>query len=140
MKIKITADSTCDLSPELCEKYNITISPLSVTINGHDYKDGVDVTPEIVFRAVEDAKKVQTAAVNQFEYEELFSGLLKEYDAIFLGAVGFPGVPDHISLRELLLVIRKGFDEYVNVRPVRLLEGAPCPLAGVKREDITQGT
>ena len=62
--------------------------------------------------------------------------ILKGYDAIYLGAVGYPGVPDHISLRELLLVIRKGFDEYVNVRPVRLLEGAPCPLAGVKREDI----
>ena len=39
--------------------------------------------------------------------------ILKEFDAIYLGAVGFPGVPDHISLRELLLVIRKGFDEYV---------------------------
>ena len=62
--------------------------------------------------------------------------LLRHYDAIFLGAVGYPGVPDHISLRDLLLVIRKGFDEYVNVRPVKLLKGAPCPLTGVKREDI----
>ncbi|MDD6212473.1 MAG: tartrate dehydrogenase [Clostridiales bacterium] len=61
---------------------------------------------------------------------------LKAFDAIYLGAVGYPGVPDHISLRELLLVIRKGFDEYVNVRPVKLLKGAPCPLAHVKREDI----
>lgn len=52
---------------------------------------------------------------------------LKGCDAIFLGAVGYPGVPDHISLRELLLKIRHGFDEYVNVRPVRLLKGAPCP-------------
>ena len=57
--------------------------------------------------------------------------ILKQFDAIYLGAVGFPGVPDHISLRELLLVIRKGFDEYVNVRPVKLLKGAPCPLANV---------
>lgn len=61
---------------------------------------------------------------------------LKGFDAIFLGAVGYPGVPDHISLRELLLRIRKGFDQYVNVRPVRLLDGAPCPLKGVRREDI----
>ena len=61
---------------------------------------------------------------------------LKGFDAIYLGAVGYPGVPDHISLRELLLVIRKGFDEYVNVRPVKLLKGAPCPLVGVKREDV----
>ena len=63
-------------------------------------------------------------------------GTLKGFDAIFLGAVGYPGVPDHISLRDLLLEIRHGFDEYVNVRPVKLLKGAPCPLAGVKREDI----
>ena len=61
---------------------------------------------------------------------------LAAYDAIFLGAVGYPGVPDHISLRELLLEIRHGFDQYVNVRPVKLLRGAPCPLAGVAREDI----
>ena len=61
---------------------------------------------------------------------------LAKFDAIFLGAVGFPGVPDHISLRELLLEIRHGFDEYVNVRPVKLLPGAPCPLVGVKPEDI----
>ena len=61
---------------------------------------------------------------------------LKGFDAIFLGAVGYPGVPDHVSLRELLLVIRQGFDQYVNVRPVKLLKGAPCPLKDVRREDI----
>ena len=62
--------------------------------------------------------------------------MLSKFDAIFLGAVGFPGVPDHVSLRGLLLEIRHGFDEYVNVRPVKLLPGAPCPLVGVKPEDI----
>ena len=61
---------------------------------------------------------------------------LGEYDAILLGAVGYPGVPDHISLRDLLLEIRHGFDEYINLRPVKLLNGAPCPLAGVRPEDI----
>lgn len=61
---------------------------------------------------------------------------LKEFDAILLGAVGYPGVPDHISLRDLLLKIRKGFDEYVNVRPVKLLAGAPCPLKDVERKDV----
>jgi tartrate dehydrogenase/decarboxylase / D-malate dehydrogenase len=61
---------------------------------------------------------------------------LKQFDAIYLGAVGYPGVPDHISLWDLLLTIRKGFDQYVNVRPVQLLKGAPCPLKDVKREDI----
>ena len=44
---------------------------------------------------------------------------LKKFDAIYLGAVGYPGVPDHISLWDLLLKIRKGFDQYINLRPVR---------------------
>ena len=61
---------------------------------------------------------------------------LAESDAIFLGAVGAPGVPDHISLWDLLLRIRKGFDQYVNLRPVKLLNGAPCPLKDAKSEDI----
>lgn len=61
---------------------------------------------------------------------------LKNYDAIFLGAVGAPGVPDHISLWDLLLVIRKSFDQYINLRPVKLLKGAPCPLKDVKIEDV----
>lgn len=61
---------------------------------------------------------------------------LSKQDAIFLGAVGAPGVPDHISLWDLLLTIRKGFDQYVNLRPVKLLNGAPCPLKDVKTEDI----
>jgi len=61
---------------------------------------------------------------------------LKEFDAIYLGAVGAPGVPDHISLWDLLLIIRKSFDQYINLRPIKLLEGAPCPLTDVKKEDI----
>lgn len=61
---------------------------------------------------------------------------LRQFDAIFLGAVGYPGVPDNISLRDLLLRIRHDFDQYINLRPVKLLKGAPCPLANVKREDI----
>lgn len=47
---------------------------------------------------------------------------LSHYDAIYLGAVGFPGVPDHISLWDLLLVIRKQFDQYVNIRPIKLFK------------------
>ncbi len=61
---------------------------------------------------------------------------LRDFDAIYLGAVGYPGVPDHISLRDLLLRIRHDFDEYVNLRPVKLLKGAPCPLSGVREGDI----
>lgn len=53
---------------------------------------------------------------------------LRDFDAIFLGAVGFPGVPDHVSLWGLLLPIRRGFHQYVNLRPVRLLRGVQSPL------------
>ena len=48
---------------------------------------------------------------------------LAEFDAIYLGAVGWPGVPDHVSLWDMLIPIRRRFDQYVNLRPVRLLEG-----------------
>ena len=61
---------------------------------------------------------------------------LKEFDAIYLGAVGYPTVPDHLSLRELLLKIRVAFDQYVNLRPIKLLKGAPCPLKNKGPEDI----
>lgn len=55
---------------------------------------------------------------------------LASFDAIYLGAVGWPSVPDHVSLWGLLIPIRRRFDQYVNLRPVRLFEGVPCPLAG----------
>jgi tartrate dehydrogenase/decarboxylase/D-malate dehydrogenase len=61
---------------------------------------------------------------------------LKAFDAILLGAVGAPGVPDHVSLWGLLLPIRRGFDQYVNLRPVRLLPGVRSPLAGRGPADI----
>ena len=61
---------------------------------------------------------------------------LEKFDAIYLGAVGYPGVPDHISLWDLLPTIRKSFDQYVNLRSITLLKGAPCPLKDVRREDI----
>lgn len=61
---------------------------------------------------------------------------LADFDALFLGAVGFPGVPDHISLWGLLIPIRRGFQQYACVRPVRLLPGVKSPLAGRGPRDI----
>lgn len=61
---------------------------------------------------------------------------LKSYDAIYLGAVGYPGVPDHISLWDLLLKIRKSFNQYVNLRPIKLLNGAPTVLKNCNPGDI----
>lgn len=58
------------------------------------------------------------------------------HDAIYLGAVGFPGVPDHVSLWGLLIPIRRAFKQYIGLRPVRLLRGVTSPLAGRGPEDI----
>ena len=61
---------------------------------------------------------------------------IRGHDAIYLGAVGFPGVPDHVSLWGLLVPIRREFQQYVNLRPVRLMPGVPCPLAHRQPGDI----
>src|SRR5438477_1500897 len=61
---------------------------------------------------------------------------LKQFDAVFLGAVGYPGVADHVSLWGLLIPIRRGFDQYVNLRPVKLFKGVSTPLANRKPEEI----
>lgn len=61
---------------------------------------------------------------------------LRETDAIFLGAVGFPGVPDHVSLWGLLIPIRRQMEQYVNLRPVRLLKGMASPLRDRGPSDI----
>jgi tartrate dehydrogenase/decarboxylase/D-malate dehydrogenase len=62
---------------------------------------------------------------------------LLDHDAIYFGAVGWPAtVPDHVSLWGSLLKFRREFDQYINLRPVRLFDGVPCPLAGRKAGDI----
>ncbi|MCG6872954.1 MAG: tartrate dehydrogenase [Gammaproteobacteria bacterium] len=61
---------------------------------------------------------------------------ISDTDAIFLGAVGYPGVPDHISLWGLLIPIRRSFEQYVNLRPMRLFQGIESPLKGRGAADI----
>ncbi len=61
---------------------------------------------------------------------------LRESDAILLGAVGWPGVPDHVSLWGLLIPIRRAFRQYVNLRPVRIMAGVPCPLRTATDVDL----
>ena len=82
MKIRMTADSTCDLSPELLRKYDIALAPLSVIIDGEVFHDGVDVTPRDVFRAADAGKSVRTAAVNAYEYKEFFGKQLRNCDQL----------------------------------------------------------
>ena len=61
---------------------------------------------------------------------------LKKFDSVLLGAVGYPGVADHVSLWGLLIPIRRGFDQYVNLRPVRLFKGVETPLANRTPKEI----
>jgi tartrate dehydrogenase/decarboxylase/D-malate dehydrogenase len=61
---------------------------------------------------------------------------IRGHDSIYLGAVGYPGVPDHVSLWGLLIPIRREFNQYANVRPVKLMPGVRSPLAGRSSDDI----
>ncbi len=85
MNIKITSDSTCDLSPALLEKYDITLAPLIVTMGENSYRDGVDIHPADIFSHTEATGDLcSTAAVNVVDYVELWRGILDQggYDAI----------------------------------------------------------
>jgi tartrate dehydrogenase/decarboxylase/D-malate dehydrogenase len=61
---------------------------------------------------------------------------LREADAILLGAVGYPGVPDHVSLWGLLIPIRRSFRQYVNLRPIRVFEGIDSPVLGARPGEV----
>ena len=83
MNIKITADSTCDLSRELVEQYGVVIVPLTVTVDGKEYQDGVDIDPETMLGITESTGGVAaTTAVNGLQYIDVFRPLLEKYDAI----------------------------------------------------------
>lgn len=83
MKIKILSDSTCDLSQELIEKYNITILPLTVIKNGEQFSDGVTITPAEIFAHVAAGGDLcSTTAMNVGEYVDWFSKFAGEYDGV----------------------------------------------------------
>ncbi|SHI15812.1 EDD domain protein, DegV family [Sporobacter termitidis DSM 10068] len=83
MRIKITSDSTCDLTKEIVSKYDITIIPLPIIKGDVSFKDGVDITPEDIFEYVESGAGVcHTAAINVGDYQEAFRPLASEYDAV----------------------------------------------------------
>ena len=83
MRVKIISDSTCDLSPELLERYDIAITPLCVIKDGKEFHDGVDITPADIFTHVDGGGELcSTAAVSQFEYTQMFTRYAKEYDEV----------------------------------------------------------
>ncbi|HPT83565.1 MAG TPA: DegV family protein [Limnochordia bacterium] len=105
---RISADSTCDLSPDLVQSLGISITPLSITVDDEVFKDGVDLTPAELIAHVEAGRHCQTGAVNVYEYQEHFqkltaqgdevvhislgSGFSSCYNNALLAARDFPGV------------------------------------------------
>ena len=83
MSIKITSDSTCDLSPALLEEYHISLVPLYVTAGENTYRDGVDAQPTDLFDYVAQTGNLPTtAAVNIADYHDFFAPLSAEHDAV----------------------------------------------------------
>ena len=83
MKIKISADSTCDLSPELIERYHIGITPLYIIRGEETLRDGIDVHPQELYEyAKATGKLCKTAAVNVSDYLAYFAACREEYDAV----------------------------------------------------------
>ena len=83
MRVKITSDSTCDLSREQIEKYGIEIMPLAVAMGEKNYRDGVDIRPDEIYAHVSKGGELpKTAANNIADYAEVFGKFAKEYDAV----------------------------------------------------------
>lgn len=89
MKIRVSADSTCDLSPELIQEHHITIVPLGVNMGGKSYVDGVTITPAEIFAHVAGGGELcTTSAVSIGEYQERFAAMRRECDVLFHVTIG----------------------------------------------------
>jgi tartrate dehydrogenase/decarboxylase/D-malate dehydrogenase len=111
---------------------------------------GKEVVPEGVKVLREVARKVETfkLAIDEFPWGAEFYlkhgqsaphdalDILQKYDAIYLGAIGHPDVPDHIGVGQVIFPIRQNFNQYVNLRPIKLLPGIECPLRNKGISDI----
>jgi tartrate dehydrogenase/decarboxylase/D-malate dehydrogenase len=114
---------------------------------------GDGIGQEVIPAGIEVVKKAAAACGGRIEFTEFPWGCdyyrrhgrmmdddafdrLQEFDAIYLGAIGDPSVPDHVAVWQLILPIRQRFDQYVNLRPMRLVEGVTTPLANRRASDI----
>ncbi|MBR0507992.1 MAG: DegV family protein [Clostridia bacterium] len=108
MRIRISADSTCDLSPELIEQYDVAITPLYIRLGEKDLKDSIEVTRADIFRYVEETKTIpKTAAVNVGDYVAFFRSAKEEgYD----GVVHFTISSDMSSCYQNACLAAEGFE------------------------------
>lgn len=129
-KIVLCADSTCDLSPELCEKYNVVINHFAINLDDKEYRDGIDITPDFMYEVYRQKKILpHTSATNVAEYESMFkkyidegadvicitlgSGLSASHNNCRMAAESFPGHAfafdsGNLSTGSGLLVIEAG--------------------------------
>ena len=83
-KIVIASDSTCDLSPELIEKYGVRILPLGVALGERQYTDGVDIDPDFIYDHYEKTGQLpKTSAVNLVDFEEFFAKIAHKDDVFY---------------------------------------------------------
>lgn len=89
MNIKITSDSTCDLTGEVLDKYDISLVPLYIIKGGRVFRDGIDITPEDIFRYVDDTGDFcTTAAVSTYDYTAFFEKYASSFDAVIHISLG----------------------------------------------------
>lgn len=141
MSIKITSDSTCDLSPALLAQYDITLLPLYVTMGERTCRDGVDVRPEDLFSYVDCTGTLPTtAAVNVADYHECFAQFSAQYEAVIHITIS----SDFSSCYQNACVAAADFDNVFVVDSRNLstghglvvLEGALAARRGDRAEDI----
>ena len=90
MKIGISADSTCDLSPELLKKYDVTLMPMIITLDDKEHQDGIDINQDQLFEFIEQTGRLpKTSARSTYEYAEHFEKLLEKYDHIIHFSISF---------------------------------------------------
>lgn len=119
--IKITADSTCDLSPEILQQLDISLVPLHVLIDEEEFLDGVNITPLEIFKYVgEQGKTCKTAAVNTFEYEDFFKKFASEYDAVIHINIG----SDFSSCYQNARIAAENFDNVYVINSNNLSTGS----------------
>ena len=141
MAIKITSDSTCDLSKDLLERYQVTVMPLCVNLGDKVYRDGESIMPTDIFNYVSETGNLPTtSAINIGDYQDFFAPLAAEYEAVIhinLGS-GFS------SCHQNALLAAEVFDNVYAVDSCNLssgqgllvIEAALAALRGEKAEDI----
>lgn len=141
MAIKITSDSTCDLSPELLERYGITLLPICVNLGDQSYYDGIDVSPTDIFDYVSRTGQLPTtSASNISTYADFFAPLSRQYDAVIhinIGS-GFSSCHQNASLaaEELDNVFVVDSRNLSAGQGLVVIEAAEAVRRGEKAEDI----